>query len=75
MGNGRPDPVLLEVVAHAPDASGIGIDGLGLQTFELEVFEVGLIALVKVSPGFVRGIHAGVSSRNVAKSPQTELKG
>ena len=26
--------------------------------------------LVKVSLGFVRGIHAGVSSRNIAKSPQ-----
>ena len=44
--------------------------GFGLQALELEVFEVGLIALVKVSLGFVRGIHAGVSSRNIAKSPQ-----
>ena len=54
---------------HTPDASGIGIDGLGLQALELEVLEVGLIALVKISLGFVRGIHAGESSRNIAKSP------
>ena len=49
---------------------GIGIDGLGLQALELEVFEVGLIALLKISLGFVGSSHAGVSSRNIAKSPQ-----
>ena len=66
---------VIEVVAHAPDASGIGIDGFGLQALELEVLEVGLVALVKVGLGWVvwlGGSHAGVSSRNIAKSPQQD---
>jgi hypothetical protein len=29
--------LVVEVLAHAPDATGVGIDGLGLQTFGLEV--------------------------------------
>ena len=44
--------------------------GFGLQALELEVLEVGLVALIEFSPGWVGGIHAGVSSRNIAKSPQ-----
>ena len=52
------------------DGTCIGINGLALQALELEVFEVGLITLVKVSRGWFGGIHAGVSSRNIAKSPQ-----
>ena len=40
------------------DGTCIGINGLGLQALELEVFEVGLIALIKVGLGWFGGIHA-----------------
>ena len=36
----------------------------------VNVLEVGLVALIEISLGWVGGIHAGVSSRNIAKSPQ-----
>jgi len=49
-----------------PDGAAIGIDGLGLQAFELEVFEVGLSTLIKFSIG--DGVHAEVSLRFVAES-------
>jgi hypothetical protein len=39
---------MLEVLADTPDGAGIGFDGLGLQAFEFEVLEMGLILLVKV---------------------------
>jgi hypothetical protein len=29
--------LVVEVLAHAPDATGVGVDGFGLQAFELEV--------------------------------------
>ena len=32
-------------------ATVVGIDGLGLQALELEVFEVGLVVLVKIWQG------------------------
>jgi hypothetical protein len=59
--------LVVEVVAHAPDGAGIGVDGLGLQALEFEVLEVGLVLLIKISRG--AGFHAAVSSRNVAESP------
>jgi len=63
---------VVKVVTHAPDGARISIDGLGLQALELEVFEVGLVALIKISSG--TGFHAVESSRNIAKSPPSELK-
>ncbi|MDO8777615.1 MAG: hypothetical protein Q7K57_54650 [Burkholderiaceae bacterium] len=59
---------MVKVVAHAPDGAGIGINGFGLQALEFEVLEVGLVALIEISLG-AGGLHAVVSSRNVAKSP------
>ena len=49
-----------------PDGAAVGIAGLGLQAFELEAFEGGLVALIKFSLGV--GVHAAVSSRFVAES-------
>ena len=48
--------------------TGVGVDGLGLQAFELEVLEMGLVLLIEIRPD-VGGLHAAVSSRNVAESP------
>jgi hypothetical protein len=33
------------------DGGAVGVDGLGLQALELEVFQVGLVALIKISAG------------------------
>jgi len=60
--------MVVKVVAHAPDGPAIGVNGFGLQTFELEVLEMGLVALIEISLG-AGGLHAAVSSRNVAESP------
>ena len=49
--------VVLEVGAHAPDGTAVGVDGFGLQAFELEVLEVGLVALIEISAG-AGGLHA-----------------
>jgi hypothetical protein len=59
---------MVEVIAHAPDGMGIGVNGFGLQALELEVLEMGLVLLIETRLG-VGGLHVGVSSRNVAKSP------
>lgn len=59
---------VFEVVARAPD--GIGIEILGLRAPE---FEAGLVLAIDVSHGACT--HAGVTSRNVAKSPTSELRG
>ena len=48
---------MVEVVTHTPDGPRVGVDGLGLQALEFEVFEVGLVALIKFSTG--AGFHAG----------------
>jgi len=64
---------VVEVVAHAPDGAAVGINGLGLQAFALEVFEMGLVALIKFSLG--AWVHAAESSRFVAESPSSELMG
>ena len=39
--------LMIEVVTHASNGTGVGIDGLGLQAFELEVFEMGFVALIE----------------------------
>jgi len=51
------------------DGAAIGVNGLGLQAFEFEVLEVGLVVLIKISLGAGQ-FHARRSSRNVAKSPR-----
>ncbi len=35
--------LVVEVLAHAPDATGVGVDGFGLQALELEVLQVGAV--------------------------------
>ena len=60
---------VVEILAHAPDGSAVGVDGLGLQALELEVLEVGLVALIKIGAG-AGGLHVDASSRDVAKSPR-----
>ena len=35
--------LVIEALADAPDGTRVGVDGLGLQTLELEVLEVGLV--------------------------------
>ncbi|MDP1864308.1 MAG: hypothetical protein Q8K52_10420 [Thiobacillus sp.] len=54
-----------KVVADAPDGAGVSLDGLGLQAFEFEVLEMRLVLPVKV---LGVGLHAGLSSRNIAES-------
>ncbi len=54
---GKAVDVVLEVLAHAPDAARIGINRLGLQALKLEVFEMGLVASIEVDS--VGGGHAG----------------
>ena len=57
---------VVEIPAQAADRARVGVDGLGLQTFELQVFQVGVVL-----PGKVRreiGRHGGESSRNIAES-------
>ena len=38
---------VIEIVADTPDRSGIGVDGLGLQTSQFEAFDVFLVLLVE----------------------------
>ena len=42
---------VIEVGADTADGAGIGLDGLGLEPLELEVFEVGLVQSVEVRRG------------------------
>ena len=58
--------LLAEIRTQPPDGAGVGFDGLGLQPFELEVLEMGLVLPVEVPGQSVR--HAGLSSRNIAES-------
>ncbi len=60
------DP-MVKVVAHAANGAGVRLDGLGLQSLELEVLEMRLVLPVKVL-GDVWRRHAGLSSRNIAES-------
>ena len=59
---------VVEILAHAPDGSAVGVDGLGLQALELEVLEVGLVALIKISAG-AGGLHADAPSRMLQNHP------
>ena len=59
---------VVEVLAHAPNATRVGVDGLGLQALELEVFKVGLVALIKISAG-AGGLHVDVPSRMLQNHP------
>jgi hypothetical protein len=57
---------MIEVVTDAADGARVCLDGLGLQAFEFEVFEMRLVLPLKVIGG--GGLHAGLSSRNIAES-------
>lgn len=59
--------LVIKVFAHAPDGVAIGLDGLGLQAFEFEMLDKGLVVLFKISRS--AGIHTAVSLRYVADSP------
>ncbi len=72
LGLGEVIDLVAEVVAQAPDGAGIGVDGLGLQTFELEVLEMDPVLPVEVLVGGAG--HAGSSSRNIAESSQRTLR-
>ena len=47
---------------NVPDGTAVGVDGVGLQAFEFEVLEVGLIVLIKLILG-AGGVHSGASLR------------
>ncbi len=53
--------MVVEVLAHAPDATGVGVDGLGLQALELEVLQVGAVPAAKRFSKSARVEPAGVS--------------
>ena len=57
-----------KILAHAANGAAIGIDGLGLQALELEVFEVRIVALIKLSTS-IGGGHVVVPSRIVQNHP------
>ena len=58
---------VIEIPAQAADGATVGINRLGLQPLELQVLEVALVLPGKGRRKF--GGHAGLSSRNIAKSP------
>jgi hypothetical protein len=62
----RVDPVV-EVTAEAADDVTIGVNRLGLQALELQVFEMAGVLPGKGRHKILR--HAGLSSRSIAKSP------
>ena len=39
--------LVVEVVPHAPNGSGVGVDGLGLQALEFEVLQVTAVRAAK----------------------------
>jgi hypothetical protein len=53
--------VVVEVLAHAPDATGVGVDGFGLLAFALEVLQVGAAPAAKRFRKSARVKPAGVS--------------
>lgn len=57
-----------EIRTHAPNGATIGINGLGLQALEFEVFKVRNIVLIKLSTS-VEGRHVVVPSRIVQNHP------
>ena len=72
---GQAVDLVIETRTDASDGARVGVDGLRLQAFELQVLEMGLLLLVKVRPVNARGRygcggccgHGGVSSRMVAQ--------
>jgi hypothetical protein len=58
---------LIEVRADAADGARVGVDGLGLQAFELEVLEVGLIVLFERAGG--QGFQLAETSRLTIHRP------
>ena len=73
LGYGQIVNLMVKVVTDSADGPGLGLDGLGLQTLELEVLEMRLVLPVKVLGG--DGRHAGLSSRNIAQSNPSGLRG
>jgi hypothetical protein len=53
--------LVVQVLAHAPDAKGVGVDGFGLQAFALEVLQVGAVPAAKRLSKSARVEPAGVS--------------
>ncbi len=53
--------LVVEVLAHAPDATGVSVNGLRLQAFELEVLQVGGVRAAKRLRKSARIEPAGVS--------------
>ena len=43
--------LVVEIFAHAPDGACVGVNGLGPQALESEMFEVALVALLEVGGG------------------------
>jgi hypothetical protein len=66
---GQAVNLVVKVVAHAPDATGIGIDGFSLKALEFEVLQV---AAVPATKGF--GIHARVNPAGIAGHGQSPVK-
>ena len=62
--------VVVEVGTDAPNGAGVGVNGFGLQAFEFEVLEMRFVLPIEVRIGTDGGggVHAGSSSRWVAKS-------
>ncbi len=50
----------IEIVADTPDRPGVGIDGLGLQTAQLEAFEVFLVLLLEEGILGHGGVHCNL---------------
>ena len=69
LGFGQGVDVVGKVVTDAPDGAGVGVNGFGLQAFEFEVFEMRLVLPIEVRVGtdWDGDVHAGSSSRWVAK--------
>ena len=52
--------LVVEILAHSPDGACVGVDGLGPQALESEMFEVALVALLEVGGG-VAAAHPAIS--------------
>lgn len=63
---------LVAAHAQASDGARAGLDGFGLQAFELEIAQVAVVALIELGAVGVDDSH-GMSSRVVAMSPRCEF--
>jgi len=64
---------VVEIPAWSANGAGVSVDGLGLQALQLQVLEMAVVL-----PGKMRrelGRHAGLSSRNIAKSATSKQRG